>query len=391
MFMVTLEIPGNAFDGLSAGFTGWLTQRYAQKDKKLFQYTIAASNHYLLLRDTDNRDSVLFLTDGTISDQYAGFRQTWFVKDFEETARYYSPELTIDRRAVISYEELINKIALNKTFRDELKYQVRVLKWSQLTAFKFNFGYIPAHYIARITPLRFVDVPKIRTVTAFGERVVLANSSYVYTTSNVRIWIYEKIIELLEVRLRGYNELAKGFSKTGSNAPGTAEISFPPWYSENISDYWTIAGLPHVIPGTFFSPAPGLTRTQRPAVLSVLRPGTEPELFGWYLSIGETVSSASTGNSFSIFIDPLKSPRTIYSRNGKTPGEKRLQLDCSIYINPGMSSPLEQEIVDSILKPFIRENSYGIRARIIFDGENFEIQEYPVTHSNKIIFRGKIN
>jgi hypothetical protein len=122
MFMVTLEIPGNAFHGLSTAFAAQLTQRYAENDKKIFQYTMAASNHYLLLRDTDNRDSVLFLTDGTISDQYTGFRQTWFAADFEEPDRYYSPELTIDQRsdqrAIISYGELINKIELNKTFRD---------------------------------------------------------------------------------------------------------------------------------------------------------------------------------------------------------------------------------------------------------------------------------
>jgi hypothetical protein len=131
-------------------------------------------------------------------------------------------------------------------------------------------------------------------------------------------------------------------------------------------------------------------QTRRSAVISFVRPETEPELFGWYLSIGETVSSARTDAGFSIFIDPLKSPRAVYSRQGKTPGEKRLQLDCTLYINPGTNSPVEQEIIDSVLKPFIRENSQGIGARITFDGENFEIQEYPATHGNKIIFRGKI-
>ncbi|MDR1399375.1 MAG: hypothetical protein LBJ41_05590 [Treponema sp.] len=220
MFMVTLAIPDNAFDGLSAAFTEQLTEKYAKNDKKLFQYTIAASSHYIFLRDTEDTESVIFLTDGSVSDQYTEFQQTWLVNDFEETARYYSPELTIDHRAVISYEDLINKIELNKTFRDELKYQVRTLKWSQLTAFKFNFGYIPAHYIARITPLRFVDMPKIRTVTTFGEMVILANSSYIYTTSNVRISAYEKIIELLEVRLRYYKALTKELSEKAAAETG---------------------------------------------------------------------------------------------------------------------------------------------------------------------------
>jgi hypothetical protein len=299
------------------------------------------------------------------------------VKDFEEIARYYSPELTIDRRAEISHEELLNKIALNKTFRDALKYQVRVLKWSQLTAFKFNFGYIPAHYIAYITPLRFVDTPKIRTVTTFGERVVLANSSYVYTTSNVRIWVYEKIIELLEARLRYYNDLAK-------------EFSFSSRYSENITGYWDSAGLPRIIAGTFFSPQAGPMQTQRPAVISFIRPRTEPELLGWYFSIGETVSSAQADNSFSIFIDPLKSPRTVYLRNGKTPEEKQLQLDCAIYVNPGINSPVEQDIIDRMLKPFIKMTDQRIEARISFDGHTFEIRQHPPANSNSLIFRGEL-
>jgi hypothetical protein len=235
-----------------------------------------------------------------------------------------------------------------------------------------------------------VDVPKIRTVTSFGERVVLANSSYTYTTSNIQIWVYEKIIELLEVRLRYYDDLVKGFSEINSAAAGTTEISFPSRYSEDITDYWDIAGLPYVVSGTFFSPQIDPMQTRRPAVISLVRPETEPELFGWYFSIGETVSSARADTSFSIFIDPLKSPRTIYSRNGKTPEERRLQLDCTIYFNPGINSPVEQEIIDHILKPFINMNDQGIEARVIFDGHTFEIRQHPAQHGNSLIFRGEL-
>ncbi|MDR1231660.1 MAG: hypothetical protein LBK61_09695 [Spirochaetaceae bacterium] len=397
MFMVTLAIPDNAFDGLSAAFIEQLAQRYMQNDKKLFQYTIAASHQYLLQRDTGDTEPVLFLTDGTVSNQYTEFRQTWLVKDFEEAARYSAPELTIDRQSVLSHEALIDKIALNKTLRDELQYRVRALKWSQLTAFKFNFSYIPAHYIARLTPLRFVDMPKIRTVTTFGERVVMANSAYVSATANVRIWLYERIIALLEARLRYYNDLAKELSETA--AAETRDIALPALpsqYSENISGYWDSAGLPRVIAGTFFSPQSGPKRTERPAVISFVLPGTEPELLGWYLSIGsledieDKLSSARADTSFSLFIDPLQSPRTIYSRNGKPPEEKRLQLDCVMYVHPGIHPPVEQEIIDRMLKPFINTNDQGIKARIIFDGHTFEIRQHPAARSNSLIFRGEL-
>jgi hypothetical protein len=384
MFLATLEIPENAFDRLSAEFTAELIQKYAKHDKKLFQYTLAALNHYIILRDSGAPDSVLFLTDGEVSNQYTEFRQTWLVENFEELRRYYSPELIINRNDAITHAGLIRKIESNETFRDELKYQIRSLKWSQLTAFKITADYLPAHYSVLMSPLRFVDVPKIRTVVQFGDRIVLENSSYVYSTSNVRIWAYEKILELLEVRLRCYNELAKEFSGTDSNASNAAEITFPYWYSENISAYWDIAGLPRVIPGTFFSPG----RTQIPAVLSFVPSGKEPELFGWYFSIGEPVHSARADNSFSIFIDPLKSPRAIYSRKSRTPEQKTLQLNGILYIKSGTNSPIGQGIIDRVLKPFINETSRGIKVRIRFDGRTLEIREYPATHSNPLIFRG---
>jgi hypothetical protein len=382
MFLATLEIPENAFDGLSADFSEKLTQKYAKSDRKLFHYTIAASSHYILIWETDRTEPLLFLTDGTLSNQYPEFYRILFVGNLEEIRRYYSPELAIDRHAVITRDELIQKIELNKTFRDEVKYHIRALKWSQLTAFRFTAGYMPFHYL--ITPLRFVDVPKIRTVTSFGDKLVLTNDTYITAFSTIRIWVYEKIVELSELRLLYYKDLAKELS--GTNSSNEVEI-FSRRYSENIADYWDNAGLPRVISGTFFGS--GSRWIQKPAVLSLLKSGAEPELFGWCFTAGESVSAAIADNSFSIFIDPLKNPRTIYSLNRKNPKEKKVQLDCNIYINPGVNSPVEQEIIDRILKPFINGNVRGIEARITFDGDTFEIRQYPARYDNSLIFSGK--
>jgi hypothetical protein len=54
LFLVTLEIPDNAFDGLSEAFAGQLAQKYAQHDKRLFQYTMAASNRFIFLHTITN-------------------------------------------------------------------------------------------------------------------------------------------------------------------------------------------------------------------------------------------------------------------------------------------------------------------------------------------------
>jgi hypothetical protein len=210
---VTLAIPDSAFEGLSPAFVGELTEKYAEHDRELFHYTIAASNDVIFMydSDSDDPDSLLFLTDGTVSSRRVDFRRNWLIGGSEEERRYRSPELTIDSGAALTYGELLKKSALNRAFRDELKYQIRDLKWARLTASRFRAGYLPAHYLVRITPLRFVNVPKLRTITSFGERLVLTNSLYIKATSNLRIYLCEILIELLELRLQRYDELARDY------------------------------------------------------------------------------------------------------------------------------------------------------------------------------------
>jgi hypothetical protein len=373
IFLVTLEVPENAFESLSDNFVRQVTEKYAQYDRVLFQFTIAASNNYLILRDTNDTGSLLFLTDGTVSDRYSELHIARQVGNQGEIERYYSPELTINS-AAITIEELTEKIAFNRQFVNELKYKIRVLKWSQLTAFKFNVGYLPAHYIIKFTPLRFVDVPKIRTVTNYGATMITANSAYVYQTTEIRIRLLEKIIEMLETRILCYNDLVKEFS---------SDIVIPPWYSDNISDYWDIAGLPRTISGTFYAPETGNLTLQIPVVLSFVPQQSEQNISGWFLAIGDS-------DDFSIIIESRNSAKTIYSCRGKTPQERNLQLDCTLYINNNANASTERDVIDRCLRPRIINTSEGINIRIIFDGNTFEIREYPARRSVSLIFRGTL-
>ena len=381
IFLVTLEIPEKAFESLSDTFVRLLKEKYSKHDKSIFQYTIAATHNYIILRDTGDTDSLLFLTDGSISNQYSKLLTTRYVENYEEVQRYYSPELTLDTNTAFTVEDLTEKIALNRQFVNELKYKIRVLRWSGLTAFKVNAGYLPSHYISKMTSLGFF--PKIRIVTSFGEKIVLANNAFLETTSNTRIWLYEKIIAMLEARMRYYSDLIKELPSFSIDDPNG--IFLPPWYSDSISDYWDIAGLPHNISGTFFNPATRDQSLQIPAVLSIV-PSTYPtkhDISGWYFAIG------GSGN-FSIFIDPRNSVKTIYSRKGTRPQEKKLQLDCTLYINDGAIAPIERNIIERCLRPFIIGTNENIDIRITFDGKTFEIREYPAKHSETLIFRGSL-
>jgi len=383
IFLATLEIPENAFDSLSDIFIQQLTRQFAVNHKKLFHYTIAASNNYLIIRETGN-NSLLFLTDGTISSRYSELHIGNYVQDYGEVQRYFSPELMINRDAPLTKELLTEKITLNDKFVSELKYKIRVLKWSQVTSFKISAGYIPTHYIAKITPLRFVDVPKVRTMTSFGEKLVMANSAYINTITNSRIRVYEKIIEMLETRILCYNDMAKEVSVNSSGQ----DAMMPSWYSDNISDYWDIAGLPNTISGTFFVTGTKNQPMPIPAVLSFVHPQSEQNISGWFLAIEENSSLKPDG--FSVFLESRNSAKTIYSRRGKTPQERKLQLDCTLYINDSANTPIEKEIIKRCLRPYLLGISESIQVRITFDGRTLEINQHPARRSSSLIFRGTL-
>jgi len=380
IFLVTLEIPDNAFESLSGEFKIILAEKFAAHHHKLFHYVMAASNNFIILREFNDNTPLIFLTDGTISDHYSQLQAGSYIENFSEVQRYYSKEMMINDSAVLTLEILTEKIAFNKQFIKELKYQIRVLKWSQLTAFKVNAGYIPAHYIASITPLRYFDNP-VKTITAFGEKIVLANSAYTNTITNSRINLYEKIIEMLDTRILCYNDLLK--TASSANNTETNELTIPSWYSDHINDYWNIAGLPNTIEGIFYSPATSSQSIQIPVSLKIIPPQSEKNVSGWFFAIGDS-------DNFSVFLESRNSAKTIYSRRGLSPQERRLQFDCKLFINKSADSAAERDIIERCLRPFISGASESINVRITFDGRILEIKEYPARRANTIIFRGEL-
>lgn len=374
MFLLTLSFEKNALTGLSNNFAAFIRKRFLKNDKKLFHYTLTAKNNFCLIRDSDQGDSLIFLADGTIPDNFLEFNKTGYVNFEQETARYNSAELCIKTQQLNAHD-IRGKIFLNKKFQDQLKAKIIALEQEKLLAFSVNFGYLPLDGIIRASPLQFVDVPKIYTMTRFGAKIVLQNSSDTWFFANIEGWVYQKFIDLLDLRIACYTELAKDLGRRRE------AVSLPPWYTEDLGGYWNLGGFPRAIQGSFFSPQIH-RKEELPAVLTLRLPETAEPAFGWYLAAGASPSHT-------LFIDPGQSARTIYKRRGKSPAEQPLVIDCTLYINPASFTGPEKTIVEQSLKPFVFPNQEGIKARIIFDGENFEIQEYPAAHSNKTIFRGR--
>ncbi|MCL2833233.1 MAG: hypothetical protein FWD78_08690 [Treponema sp.] len=381
MFLTTLEIPENAFDSLSNDFTKLLTEEFGAFDRALFHYTIAATGSFLIMRELTGSDSVLYLTDGTVTDQYSEFNTGRYIENLKEVNRFYSEELCLPQNTALTLTELNEKSALNKQFVNELKYKIRVLNWSKLTAFEINLGYLPGNFIGKTTPLRFI--PKIRIVTSYGEELVMANNAFIDTITNSRVRLYEKMIEILETRILCYNDLAKEISKK-PEADRSNGIALPAWYSDKIDDYWDIAGLPRTVTGAFNVPGQGNNSARIPAAVSVVHsPLSGQNISGWYLDVN------SSGNNL-IFLESRGCAKNIYLRKGKTPQKKKVQLDCTLFINESACSPDELNIAANSLERFFVGKDKTINVRITFDGEKFEIRENPAKRADSLIFSGTL-
>jgi hypothetical protein len=378
IFLVTLSLEDDSLEGLSEDFAAFIRKRFGENDKKLFQYTLTAKNNFCLLQDSATADQVIFLTNGTIPDNFPEFDETWYLDYSDAVAIYNSAELTIGNQ-VLGPAGIRAKIELNRRLRERLKAEIKELERLRLLGFSISASYLPFDGIVRLSPLQFIDVPKIRTVTRFGAKIVLLNSTYTYRFSGIQTWANQKIINLLDLRIACYTELAKHITA------GERNVSLPPWYSEQIGPYWDIAGFPHKIQGSFFSPR--LYQTEElPAGLTFMPFENGKQPFGWYLTVEPSPSSGSS--SFMLFVDPEESIETIYDRRGKAPADHSVTIYCTLYINSASQSDLGQNLAEWNSYLLAKKSYRGIRARINFDGENFEIQEYPAIHSNKIIFRG---
>jgi hypothetical protein len=378
IFLVTLSLGENSLEGLSEDFAAFIRKKFGKNDKKLFHYTLTAKNSFCLLQDSAVADEVIFLTDGTIPDNFPEFDETWYLDYSDAVAIYNSAELTVENQ-VPGPAGIRAKIELNKRLRERLKAEIKDLEQLRLLGFGINAGYLPLDGIARLSFLQFIDVPKIHTVTRFGARIVLLNSAYTYRFSGIQTWANQKLISLLDLRIDCYTELAKHTSA------GEKNVSLPLWYSEQIGPYWDIAGFPRKMEGAFFSPR--LYRNEElPAGLTFTPFENGKQPFGWYLTVEPPPSSGTS--SFTLFIDPEKSIKTIYGRRGKDPADHSLNIYCTLYVSSAPGPGLEQTLGEWSLDLPAGKSYRSIKARISFDGENFEIREYPAIHGNKIIFRG---
>jgi hypothetical protein len=352
LFFATLDIPENAFDGLSPEFSRELERKFRARDKALFQYVIEAAPDYVLMRNGDSE--IFFLTGENFSNYFPEFRRTWIFRAYDEIERYEL--LGLAGRSEFSredYAEIRRKISLNENFIRELEDRINEYEAVKKTAFRGGVAYTAADFISHITLLNRIDIPKIATITSFGREILSVNKAYTTMVSDMRIWIDNKLLELLRIRLSVYTGLAEAL------AQGTGQVFLPPGYAETLSGYWEAAGLPSSLDGSF-----GLNGDVLPARLSV--PKDDIGFFGLLISVGNDPD-------FTLLVDPLNAPETIFSRQGLEAAERAYTFKGKLYAGKVADRDSSRALFEQTIVPYITSGK-GIEVTVHFDGAELVIK-----------------
>jgi hypothetical protein len=372
IFFVTLEIPENAMDGLSQGFQDQLNGKFKAQDKVLFHYIMEASSDYIMMRDNSGRN--LVLTNGALTGTFPENRYAWFFHGYDEIARYNSPELTVQEQPAYTreqYAEIWRKSETNLQFKQELEDRIIEYRTIKKSAFKLDMVYSNFDFISRITLLNFIDIPKIYTITRFGKKILTVNKTYTDLISDNRIWIDTKLIELLNTRIKTYNDAAARL------AQGERTVVFPAGFAETAAGYWSGAGLPFEMRGSF-----GSGSDTRAASLTgdLLEQG----FFGWLLKIGDGESL------FSLLVEPEDAAKTILSRHNKTAQEEPYRFKGSLSVN-SINLEGEGRAYFSRTIGSLHRSNERVKVDISFDGEELLIKHRRFWGKDFIIFQGKID
>jgi hypothetical protein len=352
LFFATLEIPENAFDGLSREFAEMLERKFRDKHRALFRYVIEASEDYVLM--WGGGGEVFFLTGDNLSTYFPEFNRIRIFRVYDEIERYDA--LRISGGPAFTREDyagLKNMISLNGDFIRELENRVSEYESIKKTVFRSGIAYTAADFISHITLLNFLDIPKIATITSFGDDILSVNKAYTTMISDTQIWIDNKLLELLRIRVSVYTGLADEL------ASGAEQVFLPPGYAESFSGYWEAAGLSSLISGSF-----GLGSSVLPAVLSVSE--DEMGFFGFVISVG-------SDPDFTLFVDPANVPSTIFSRGNLDAGEKAYTFRGRLYAGQVADRDSSRALFEETIVPYITSGK-GIEVTVDFDGEELVIK-----------------
>ncbi len=379
-FFITIEIPEGELNNISEEFKNVLDNYLVKDNLKLFSYIMEATTEYIFIQKRENskRNFTLFLTNGISPNTIPVFHRIWNIADMTDMDIYHSDKLMLtggpeyDRN---NYAEIKQKIIENENFKKDIEKRIKDYSKSLRKASTSRAAYSTFNALTHITFLYLIDFPKIYTVSRFGNSIMKTSEISVNLISGTRIWVDKKLLEMIDLRIEAYEEMAEELKS------GKSPVILPPNFSETCIGYWELAKLPKKMRGEFVLFAENITKST-----AYLKPDLiESDFPGWIINIGE----GETG--FTVMIE-LNEPLTIISERYDIPAsDKPYVFKGNLFIVSTSFNEDTKELYSETIEKLY--NDKGIPVKIHWNGKEFLIRSNAISDGAAYtnIFRGTID
>lgn len=251
LFMTTFEIPSGAFDSLSPEFRAILNAVFASYDRTVFDFTAEATTEYLLIKQSSawKNDVSLFLTrKGSVAEINPDIVRKISIGTDALIMESVSDDLKIPGIAKPGFSdtETIGKcLERNKAFKVKIEDALSMYKMYRISSAVSGKAYSLFDRFTRVTKLDQINFPKIYTATLHGSAVMQNNADNLAYTTNAKLWMYEKTLQIVDIRIQMYGDILAALEKKEPLPSKAAQ------YRESFGEYYRQLGLPAQIAGTW--------------------------------------------------------------------------------------------------------------------------------------------
>ncbi|MGN0729044.1 hypothetical protein [Treponema sp.] len=157
------------------------------------------------------------------------------LKDFKNSEFLLEPGKTysIKERSLVQ-----EKIDRNKEYRDFITSDLEQFEELKKNARHTRWGYSALDFITTITFLNKINFPKIKQLSTYGADLFATNFSSFEELTEYRNFVYERVLELIDLRLERYEKIIQDFDNNEVYSTLSADLK------NSFTEYFDLVALP---------------------------------------------------------------------------------------------------------------------------------------------------
>jgi hypothetical protein len=240
-FFVTPHFDAKNITSSDAGFNNLLSDLFQGRNLELFSATATAAGPYLTFnfRKDTTAYTVLLHSSGKSEQAFAGIQAVNTDENREQNAR-----LDTKKTYTAGDIPLIDAVAeMNRQKIAETNKKIKRYKEDATVTGISRWGYTIADTLAALTLLKQVDMPKIKTMTSFGGRLMSQNADNFQFLSEYKSFEYPYEIQLAENTITECTNLKRKITENGKAETDAL-------FRSDYQGYFDLVRLPQEIKGT---------------------------------------------------------------------------------------------------------------------------------------------